>query len=100
SSVSHQDRSVRGLLKRNFMVSKKNKTGKSTTCYYPHPRSYVYLGECNKLRAIYYREGGEKKFKSAEKAKINSQYHQQEVITPIYPTEIPALYGTDKNQVW
>ncbi|KAJ9600138.1 hypothetical protein L9F63_009548, partial [Diploptera punctata] len=30
----------------------------------------------------------------------NSATQREDVLTSIYPTEIPALYGTDKNQVW
>ncbi|KAJ9578587.1 hypothetical protein L9F63_005189 [Diploptera punctata] len=83
--------------------------------------AYVYLGDCNKPQAIYYREGDERKFQKwyaecresfskgfmfitgycyngklticrvAKKAKINSQYYQEEVLTPIYRTEILAF---------
>ena len=92
--------------------------------------AYVYLSDTNKPRAIYYRPRGGKHFQKwyaecresfskgfvvfagycyngkliirrvEKKAKVNSQYYQDEVLTPIYHTEIPALYGRDKNKVW
>ena len=78
--------------------------------------AYVYLSDCNKPRVIYYPPRGEKNFQKwnkeckeifskgfmiitgycyngkltirrvANKAKINSLYYQDEVLTPIYHT--------------
>ncbi|KMQ81781.1 transposase, partial [Lasius niger] len=92
--------------------------------------AYVYLSDCNKPRAIYYRPKGEKNFQTwylecketfskgfiiiagysydgkliirrvHKNAKVNPAYYQTEVLTPIFRTEVPALYGRDKNRVW
>ena len=32
--------------------------------------------------------------------KVNSAYYQTNVLTPIFRTQIPALYGADSNKVW
>lgn len=83
------------------------------------------LSNFNKSHAIYYSPRGETNFQTwyteckesfskafviitghsynrkltircvTKQAKINSLYYQSEVPTPIYHTEIPALYGTD-----
>lgn len=92
--------------------------------------AYVYLDNCNKPRAIFYRPVGEKNYqkwfrecresfskgfmviagycskgklqirKVEKNVKVNSLYYQTNVLDPIYHTEIPALYGTDANMVW
>lgn len=92
--------------------------------------AYVYLSDCNKPRAIYYRKKGQKSFQSwykecretfskgfmiiagycsrgkltlrrvSAKVKINSAYFQQEVLTPLYRQDIPEIYGNDIDKVW
>ena len=35
-----------------------------------------------------------------KKAKVNSVYYQEKVLSPIYFDEIPSLYGSEMNNVW
>jgi len=92
--------------------------------------AWIYLSDCNKIRAIYYRPRGTKghatwvreckesfsrgfmvvagfcyngKFnlrRVAKNVKINSAYYQTEVLDPLFKTEVPALYGNDSSKVW
>jgi len=92
--------------------------------------AYVYLSDCNKPRAIFYRPRGTKEFrkwykesresfskgfmlvagysyngkltlhKVDPKTKVNAAYYQANVLKPIIERDIPALYGGEANQVW
>lgn len=92
--------------------------------------AYIYLSDCNKPRAIFYKPKGEKTFtkwykecretfskgfmiiagycargkleirKVAPKVKVNSAYYQAQVLDPIFRKEIPSLYGRDSQRVW
>ena len=35
-----------------------------------------------------------------KKAKVNSVYYQEKILSPIYLDEIPSLYGSEMNNVW
>ena len=91
--------------------------------------AYVYLNDTNKPRAIFYRPRGVKKFQNwytecresfskgfmiiaafcyngkliiqrvEKKAKVNSVYYQEKVLSSIYFDEIPSLYGSEINNV-
>jgi hypothetical protein len=84
--------------------------------------AWLYLSDCNKHRAIFYRKRGEKKFQTwfkesresfpkgfmivagfgyngkltirriEKNAKINSSYYQEHILKPIFYEEIPNLY--------
>ena len=92
--------------------------------------AYVYLSDCNKIRAIYYRSSEEKSFpvwyrqckesfsrgfmivagfcyqgkllirKVPSKTKVNSLYYQESVLRHIFEEEIPTLYGSEAKNVW
>ena len=92
--------------------------------------AWVYLDNCNKPRAIYYRpidkqpyqkwakecrESFSKGFmviagysykgklrirRVGKNVKMNSVYYQTNVLTPLYRTEIPALYGPETGMAW
>lgn len=92
--------------------------------------AYIYLSDCNKPRAIFYRPRGTKNFQRwytecresfskgfmvvagysyrgklkihrvNKNTKINSTYYQDNVLTPIYTKDVPALYGTMSNKVF
>jgi hypothetical protein len=92
--------------------------------------AWIYLSDCNKPRAIFYRPRGVKPFETwykecketfskgfmvvagychngkleirrvAKNTKINSTYYQTNVLAPLFTQEIPNLYGVEKNKVW
>src|ERR1700678_118632 len=92
--------------------------------------AWVYLDDCNKVRAIMYRKRDEngrsdwfkqcresfpKGFmiaagycyngkltlhKVEKNVKINAAYYQANVLEPIYRDQIPALYGAHVHKVW
>lgn len=92
--------------------------------------AYVYLNDCNKPRAIFYRPRGTKDFvkwhrecketfsrgfmivagfgyngkltlhRVDKKTKVNSVYYQSNVLEPIFKRDVPALYGARSNMVW
>lgn len=92
--------------------------------------AWVYLTDCGKNRAIFYRPRdskgrsdwvreckesfprgfmvvagycykGQLKMHRVEKnAKVNAVYYQTNILEPIYREEIPALYGAEASKVW
>lgn len=91
--------------------------------------AWIYLSDCNRKRSIYYRKRGEKdincwfrenkesfakgfmvitgfsyngklKIRKVEKnVKINSDYYQKYVLTPIFKEDIPSLYPNNLHCV-
>lgn len=91
--------------------------------------AYVYLDNCNKPRAIYYRPRGKTPYhkwyrqckdsfskgfmvtagycykgkleirKVPKNVKVNSLHYQRTVLDPIYRRELPALYGREVTRV-
>lgn len=92
--------------------------------------AWIYLTDCNKPRAIYYRpkdskargefvrnckerfskgfmivagycHKGKLQLRRVDgKAKVNAAYYQRNVLDPLFHQEIPALYGNDVANVW